>query len=76
MPVQRQLVVHEAGRNFGPGAEIAATVQEELFGKLKAPVGRLGAPYCSVPFAKKLEDAFLVQPPEIVAEAKRLAAMG
>ncbi|MAC59877.1 MAG: alpha-ketoacid dehydrogenase subunit beta [Novosphingobium sp.] len=72
----RLLVVHEAGRNFGPGAEIAATVQEELFGKLKAPVGRLGAPYCSVPFAKKLEDAFLVQPPEIVAEAKRLAAMG
>lgn len=71
----RLLVVHEAGRNFGPGAEIAATVQEELFGKLKAPVGRLGAPYCSVPFAKKLEDAFLVQPPEIVAEAKRLAAM-
>lgn len=72
----RLLVVHEAGRNFGPGAEIAATVQETLFGKLKAPVGRLGAPYCSVPFAKKLEDAFLVQPPAIVAEAKRLAAMG
>lgn len=73
---RRLLVVHEAGRNFGPGAEIAATVQETLFGKLKAPVGRLGAPYCSVPFAKKLEDAFLVQPPAIVAEAKRLAAMG
>lgn len=72
----RLMVVHEAGRNFGPGAEIAATVQETLFGKLKAPVGRLGAPYCSVPFAKKLEDAFLVQPPAIVAEAKRLAAMG
>ena len=72
----RLLVVHEAGRNFGPGAEIAATVQETLFGKLKAPVGRLGAPYCSVPFAKKLEDAFLVQPPEIIAEAQRLVAMG
>ncbi|MFS0851602.1 alpha-ketoacid dehydrogenase subunit beta [Novosphingobium panipatense] len=72
----RLLVVHEAGRNFGPGAEIAATVQEELFGKLKAPVGRLGAPYCAVPFAKKLEDAYLVQPPEIVAEVKRLLAIG
>lgn len=72
----RLLVVHEAGRNFGPGAEIAATAQEALFGKLKAPVGRLGAPYCAVPFAKKLEDAYLVQPPEIVAEAKRLLAMG
>lgn len=72
----RLLVVHEAGRNFGPGAEIAATAQEALFGKLKAPVGRLGGPYCAVPFAKKLEDAYLVQPPAIVAEAKRLAAMG
>ncbi|MFC3214353.1 alpha-ketoacid dehydrogenase subunit beta [Novosphingobium panipatense] len=72
----RLLVVHEAGRNFGPGAEIAATVQEELFGKLKTPVGRLGAPYCAVPFAKKLEDAYLVQPPEIVAEVKRLLAIG
>lgn len=72
----RLLVVHEAGRNFGPGAEIAATVQEELFGKLKTPVGRLGAPYCAVPFAKKLEDTYLVQPPEIVAEVKRLLAIG
>ena len=72
----RLLVVHEAGRNFGPGAEIAATAQEQLFGKLKSPVGRLGAPYCAVPFAKKLEDAYLVQPPAIVAEAKRLTAIG
>jgi acetoin:2,6-dichlorophenolindophenol oxidoreductase subunit beta len=72
----RLLVVHEAGRQFGAGAEIAATVQEALFGKLKAPVGRLGAPYCAVPFAKKLEDEYLVQPADVVEEAKRLAAMG
>lgn len=72
----RAMVVHEAGRYFGPGAEIAATIQEELFGKLKAPVRRLGAPYCSVPFAKNLEDAFLVQPPEVVACAKELASKG
>ena len=41
----RAVVVHEALRAFGVGAEIAATIQEELFGKLKAPVRRLGAPY-------------------------------
>ena len=68
----RLLVVHEAVKNFGPGAEIAATVQEELFGKLKGPVKRLGAPYCAVPFAKVLEDAFLVQPADIVAEVKAM----
>ena len=70
----RAVVVHEAVRNFGPGAEIAATIQEELFGKLKAPVRRLGAPYCAVPFAKVLEDAFLVQPADVVACVKALMA--
>lgn len=68
----RAIVVHEAVRSFGPGAEIAATIQEELFGKLKAPVKRLGAPYCAVPFAKVLEDAFLVQPADVVATAKAI----
>lgn len=72
----RAVVVHEAVRSFGPGAEIAATIQEELFGKLKAPVRRLGAPYCAVPFAKVLEDAFLVQPADIVASVKELVARG
>jgi pyruvate dehydrogenase E1 component beta subunit len=72
----RALVVHEAVRSFGVGAEIAATIQEELFGKLKAPVRRLGAPYCAVPFAKVLEDAFAVQPPAVVAAAKELCARG
>jgi acetoin:2,6-dichlorophenolindophenol oxidoreductase subunit beta len=32
----RAVVVHEAARNFGVGAEIVATLQEELFGKFKA----------------------------------------
>jgi acetoin:2,6-dichlorophenolindophenol oxidoreductase subunit beta len=68
----RALIAHEAVKAFGPGAEIAATINEELFGQLKAPVKRLGGPYCAVPFAKVLEDAFLVQPDDIVAAAKSL----
>ena len=68
----RALVVHEAVRNFGPGAEIAATIAEELFGKLKAPVRRLGGAQCAVPFAKVLEDAFVPQPDDIVAAAKAM----
>ena len=68
----RAIVVHEAIRSFGPGAEIAATIQEELFGKLKAPVRRLGGPTSSVPFSKPLEDAFLVSPDAIIATAKGL----
>jgi acetoin:2,6-dichlorophenolindophenol oxidoreductase subunit beta len=66
----RAVVVHEAVRTCGVGAEIAATLQEELFGVLKAPVRRLGAPFSPVPFAGNLEQAFLVQPADIVAAAK------
>jgi len=56
----RAVVAHEAVRAFGAGAEIAATLQEEAFGDLKAPVRRVGAPYTPVPFSKVLEDAFVV----------------
>ena len=70
----RCLIAHEAVKNFGPGGEIAATVSEELFGKLKAPVKRLGGPECAVPFAKNLETAFIVQPDDMVAAAKALMA--
>jgi pyruvate dehydrogenase E1 component beta subunit len=56
----RLIVAHEALRDFGIGAEIAAVVAEELFGELKAPVRRVGAPHCPVPFSKPLETAFMV----------------
>lgn len=70
----RCLVAHEAVRSFGPGGEIASTVAEELFGQLKAPVRRLGAPYSPVPFAKVLEDAFIVSPAQVIEAVKRLIA--
>ncbi|MET0547269.1 MAG: alpha-ketoacid dehydrogenase subunit beta [Caulobacterales bacterium] len=52
------LVVHEAVKQFGIGAEIASVVNEELWGKLKAPAQRLGAAFSPVPFSKPLETAF------------------
>ena len=54
----RAVIVHEAVREFGIGAEIASEINEVLFGKLKAPVKRLGGAFCPVPFAKTLETAF------------------
>ena len=38
----RAMIVHESMVNYGVGSEIAATLQEELFLHLKAPVQRLG----------------------------------
>jgi acetoin:2,6-dichlorophenolindophenol oxidoreductase subunit beta len=63
----RVVVVHEAVRSFGVGAEIAATLQEELFGTLKAPIRRVAAPNSPVPFSKPLEAAFAPGAKEIEA---------
>jgi pyruvate/2-oxoglutarate/acetoin dehydrogenase E1 component len=56
---KRAVVVHEAARRFGVGAEIAATIGKALFGSLRAPIQRVGSPDCPVPFSKPLEAAFL-----------------
>lgn len=52
----RLLVVHEAVQVAGFGAEIAATVAERLFGRLRAPVRRLGVPRLPIGYAPSLED--------------------
>mgnify|MGYP001370538647 FL=1 len=54
----RVLVVHEGCRTCGFGAELAALVAEQAFHLLDAPVRRLTAPDCPVPFAPELERAF------------------
>lgn len=71
----RVLIVHEAVKQFGVGAEIAACIQEEAFDSLKAPVARLGAPYTSVPFSSVLEQAFIVSAREIAEKARATLAV-
>jgi pyruvate dehydrogenase E1 component beta subunit len=44
----RAVVVHEAPRSFGPGAEIATTIMEGAFLSLEAPIRRVAA--YDVPF--------------------------
>lgn len=53
------VVVHEAWKNGGMGAEIAAQIQEEIFEHLKAPIKRVAAPNVPVPYAEVLENAFV-----------------
>ena len=55
----RAVVVHEAVRAFGVGAEIAATIAEDGFDDLDAPVMRVGAPFMPVPYAPSLEARYL-----------------
>ena len=55
----RAVVAHEAVRFCGLGAEIAATIADEAFDYLDAPVKRVGAPFTPVPFAPLLEKDYL-----------------
>jgi acetoin:2,6-dichlorophenolindophenol oxidoreductase subunit beta len=71
----RALVVHEAVRFGGFGAEIAAQIQELAFDYLDAPIGRLGAPFSPVPFSPALEKHYLPDAAKIAAEAKRVIGM-
>ena len=60
----RAIVVHEACRTFGAGAEISASLHENLFGVLKKPVERVTGFDIVVPMArsedKNLPDEFRV----------------
>ncbi len=67
----RAVVVHEAVRKFGVGAEIAALLNEHLFGQLKAPVQRIGSNQSPVPFSKTLEMAFVPQQSGIEAAIRK-----
>jgi pyruvate dehydrogenase E1 component beta subunit len=70
----RAMIVHEAVTPFGAGAEISSVINEELFGRLKTPVKRLGGAFCPVPFSKPLETAFAPQSADIEAAARALVA--
>jgi acetoin:2,6-dichlorophenolindophenol oxidoreductase subunit beta len=52
---KRVVVAHQAVQRGGFGAEIAAVVQEELFGVLSAPVLRVAGKNTPVPYATELE---------------------
>ena len=46
----RLVIVQEAVKSFGPGAEIAALVAEKLLYSLKSPIHRVAAPDITVPY--------------------------
>jgi pyruvate/2-oxoglutarate/acetoin dehydrogenase E1 component len=70
----RLVVAHEAHLSFGPGAEIAAWVQEHCFDDLDAPILRVGARDVPIPFSKPLEAKVLPDVQRIVAAARRVCA--
>ena len=67
----RGVVVHEAPRSFGPGAEIIALINERAFLSLQAPVERVTGFDIPVPLSKA-EHYFLPNPKRIVMAVKKV----
>jgi len=70
----RAVVVHEAVQAFGVGAEIVATLADEGFDDLDAPLLRVAAPFMPVPFATSLEQAYAVDAQAVIAAARKTLA--
>lgn len=70
----RAVVVHEAVKSFGVGAEVSARIHEALFRELKAPVQRVAGNDSPVPYAPPLEAAFLYSHADLEAAIRKTFA--
>jgi 2-oxoisovalerate dehydrogenase E1 component beta subunit len=68
------LIVYEAPKTGGVGAEISARITEQAFEWLDAPIMRVAAKDAFVPFAEPLEKFVLPSVDDIVFAARELAA--
>jgi pyruvate dehydrogenase E1 component beta subunit len=68
----RLVIVHEEVKFAGSGAEIAATVAEEAFDFLDAPILRVAAPFTPVPFSLVLEQEYIPSVDKIMAAVKKV----
>jgi 2-oxoisovalerate dehydrogenase E1 component beta subunit len=69
----KALVLHEDTHTGGFGAEIVATIAEDAFEHLDAPIKRITAPDTPVPFSPPLEKAFIPQVEDVAAGLRELA---
>jgi len=70
----RAVIVHEACRNGGVGAEIAASIAENAFLDLQAPVVRVTGYDTVMPYYRN-EDAYLPQVDDIVEAVEQVIAL-
>lgn len=66
------VIVHEANKTGGWGAEIAADVADACIYYLDAPIVRVAGPDTTVPFSPPLEEEFRVNADNIIAAVKKI----
>jgi pyruvate/2-oxoglutarate/acetoin dehydrogenase E1 component len=69
----RAVVLHEAPRRLGYGAEIAAEIGERCFWALDQPVTRIGALNTPIPTSPPLEDAMLPSTAQVIDTVRKVA---
>jgi pyruvate dehydrogenase E1 component beta subunit len=68
----RAIIFEEDWRSFGVGAEIAATLQEEAFDYLDAPIKRVASLEVPLPYSKPLEIAALTGAKQLIEAIDQL----
>jgi 2-oxoisovalerate dehydrogenase E1 component beta subunit len=69
----RAILLHEATRTGGIGAELAAVLSERCFEYLDAPLLRVTAPDTPVPYSPPMEEFFLPNAEKLCRAARALA---
>ena len=70
----RVVIVEESPKRNGIGAEIAATLAEEMIEHLLAPVKRVAAPNTPAPFAPSMEKYYVPSVDRIAATVRETVA--
>ena len=73
---RRAVVVNESPNIGGLGAELSATIAEECFSELVAPVARIGALDTPIPFSRELELAIMPNDSHVLSAVRRLMKAG
>jgi len=68
----RAVTVEEGWRSFGWGAEVAASLSEQAFDYLDAPIGRVGGAEVPMPYARNLEKEAIPDADDVIAAVRRL----
>ncbi|MBP0027150.1 alpha-ketoacid dehydrogenase subunit beta [Roseofilum sp. Guam] len=71
----RVVIVEECMKTGGIGAELTASITEQLFDELDAPVVRLSSQDIPTPYNGILENLTIVQPGKIVEAVKKMMAL-
>lgn len=68
------MILHEATKTGGIGAEISSLISEEVFDHLDGPIIRIAAPDTPVPYSPPMEEFFIPNASDVIKAAERLAA--